>query len=51
MWIPQRAEMVKSELDSLILRRAAHRRQTHQTHMWAFSSIVPQKWGGALHFL
>ena len=33
MWIPQRGEMVESELYSLILRRAAHRRQTHQTHV------------------
>jgi hypothetical protein len=29
MWIPQRGEMVESELDSLIRRRDTHRRQTH----------------------
>ena len=46
MWIPQRGEMVESELDSLIRRRDTHRRQAHQTPMYAFSSIVPQKWGG-----
>jgi hypothetical protein len=33
MWIPQRGEMVESELDSLIRRRDTHRRQTHQTHV------------------
>jgi hypothetical protein len=33
MWIPQRGEMVESELDSLIRRRATHRRRIHQTHV------------------